>query len=127
MLTAVEPPVRIRVNGCTRSSEPGRWRVEWRLTNLLDEPLCVQDAWVPHGRFRGEAHVALDLRIPPGGDQDLGLLVAAEEGPGTVVENAFLILQVRTATRGWRVFARMRVAFDHGPLPLVEAVTAQPL
>jgi hypothetical protein len=57
----------------------------------------------------------------------LGLLVAAEEGPGTVVENAFLILQVRTATRGWRVFARMRVAFDDGPLALVEAVTAQPL
>jgi hypothetical protein len=127
MLTAVEPPVRIRVNGCARESASGCWRVEWRLTNVLGEPLSLEDAWVPHGRFRGQGHIPLDGRIAAGGEYDLGLLVGADEGPGTVLENAFLILQVRTAAQGWRVFARMKVRFADVPVPEVEAVTAQPL
>ena len=127
-VTAVDPPVRIRVNGCARDSAPGRWRVEWRLTNLLHEPLSLQDAWLPHGRFRGDGHMPQDLRIAPGSDHYLGLFVRAEEAPGTVVENAFLILQVRTSQQGWRVFARMKVVFADGvPMPSVEAVTVQPL
>lgn len=127
MLTAVEPPVRIRVNGCARDSRANWWRVEWLLTNRLREPLSLEDAWVPHGRFRGEGHVTLNALIPPGGDHQLGLSVRAEEPPGAVVDNAFLILQVRTATQGWRAFARMKVVFGDMPRPTVEAVTAQPL
>jgi|SRR5579864_5386006 len=127
MLTAVEPPVRISVTGCVPDSVPGRWRVGWRVTNLLTEPLWLQDAWVPHGRFRGSGHVALDASIAPGDDFDLSLSVRASEDPRTVVENAFLIVQARTSSHGWRVFARMTVAFADLPVPRVEAVTAQPL
>lgn len=127
MLTAVEPPVRIRVNGCAPDSASGCWRVEWRVTNLLRESVSLQDAWVPHGRFRGTGHVALATSLGPGDDDVLTLSVRAEEPPETVVENAFLILQLRTSTGGWRVFARMRVVFADVPLATVEAVTAQPL
>jgi len=127
MLTAVEPPVRIRVNSCARGSTNACWRVGWRLTNLLREPLLLQDAWVPHGRFRGEGHIALHTSLAAGADHDLALNVLADEAPGTVVENAFLIVQMRSATQGWRVFARMKVVFGDVPTPTIEAVTAQPL
>ena len=124
MLTAVEAPVRISL----ASVEPAgaRWRVTWEILNLLDEPLLLEDAWVPHGRFRGEGHTRLDLALPPHASSHLQLPVSADERPGTVVENAFLILRV---SGRWRVFARMRIAFDAEatPRPIVEAVTVQSL
>jgi hypothetical protein len=51
--------------------------------------------------------------------------VSAREEPGTLVENAFLIL----TTDACRVFARMRVEFDAegSASPVVEAVTTQSL
>ena len=123
MLTAVEAPVRISV----ASVQPhgGNWLVAWEVTNLSDEPLVLEDAWVPHGRFRGDGHTPLDVHIDPGQSSRITLTVTAHEPAGTVVENAFLILRV---SRRWRVFARMRVVFDAAmPRPIVEAVTLQSL
>jgi hypothetical protein len=128
MLTPVEAPVRVSVSGCEPDGA-GRWRVTWMLVNLLDEPLKLEDAWLPHGRFRGEGHVALDAALPVQKEYSLTLGVSASSAPGAVVENAFLIVRLRAADEGWRVFARMRITFsdDASPLPVIEAVTAQRL
>jgi hypothetical protein len=95
------------------------WQVTWRIT--ADVPLGIEEAWVPHGRFRGRERLRFQppLAVPT----DLQLAVLADEAPGTVVENAFLILRV---TGGWRVFVRMRVDFDSvRPRPTCEVVTLQ--
>lgn len=126
MLTPVKPP-RARI--CVDSSRPdaaaGRWLVSWWVTNEGEEPLRIEDAWIPHGRFRGDGHVALNAEVLPGASHVLELRVTAVEPPGTVVENAFLILRAR----GWRIFARLRVEFDAASTicPVVEQVTVQSL
>ncbi len=128
MLTPVEPPqVTIEVASVDPESVPGRWRVTWLIRNSGSAPLALEEAWIPHGRFRGDGHVALDAVLSPGASTRLSFSVAAEEPPGTVVENAFLILRLQSKNAGWRVFARMRVEFDARacPRPVVETVSAQ--
>jgi hypothetical protein len=129
MLTAEQPPVRLSTVRCDALEPSGWWQVSWLLQNRAGERLCLEDAWVPHGRFRGEGHVSPGTWLRSGGWHCLELRVWACEKPGTVVPNAFLILQVRGKARGWRVFVRMRIEFpfDGGPRPIVELVTAKPL
>jgi hypothetical protein len=126
MLTAVEPPVRIEVTGCEACAvAAGRWRVTFRVVNRDSSTAYLTDAWLPHGRFRGDGHVSLSASVPPEGFCYLTLGVSSHEEPGTVVENCFLILRAGAS----RVFARMRVEFDAtgAARPVVEATTAQPL
>jgi hypothetical protein len=128
MLTAVEPgQVRIEIDSCQPEATPGRWLVTWLVRNEGTEPLRLEEGWVPHGRFRGEGHVALEAQIPPGDSTTVSLHVASAEPAGTVVENAFLILRARRGDQSWRLFTRMRVEFegDGTARPMVETVTAQ--
>ena len=119
MLTPVAPRVRLTTTAVAPGQAPSQWRVTWRLTG---EAGAIESAWVPHGRFRGTGRVnftparALPLRLE--------MTVQANEPPGTVVENAFLILRL---TDGWRVFVRMRIEFDSSgvPKPVPELVTLQ--
>jgi hypothetical protein len=121
------PRLRIDVADCRPADRPGAWHVSWRLTSEDERPLQVQEAWVPHGRFRGEHRQALHHVVPEGETSVVELIVRAQEAAGTVVENAFLILRVARDGEHWRVFARMRVDFDAAgiPRPLVEVVTNQ--
>ena len=121
MLTAVE--ASIAADSC-EAIEARQWRVRWRVTNFGQYPLHIDDAWVPHGRFRGDGHVPFNLTISAGESGVVELNVTASEPPGTVVENAFLILRAGSS----RLFARMRIEFDAAgmPTPIVESVTAQP-
>jgi hypothetical protein len=127
MLTPVEPRVRLEVVECLATDTPGRWRVTWRLHNDSPEVLVLQTAWIPHGRFRGEARLSLSERVGAGDAARLTFIVSAAEAPGTLVENAFLILRVGLAGRAWRIFTRMRIEFDAQatPKPIVEVVTTQ--
>jgi hypothetical protein len=101
--------------------------VRWVVRNTGPAPLELQTAWIPHGRFRGDGRLALSGRIDPDTARELEFAVIAREAPGSVVENAFLILRVRVQRRDWRIFIRMRVDFDATgvPKPIVEAVTTQ--
>jgi hypothetical protein len=110
---------------CEPDETPGRWQVTYRVLNFATSTVVLKDAWVPHGRFRGGGHVALDASIGPGAEFHLTLGVASREEPGTSLENAFLILRTSTC----RVFARMRIDFDaqRRPRPVVIVVTAQSL
>ncbi len=122
MLTAVEAPVRITVASVEADND--RWLVTWDVFNDSRELLVLEDAWLPHGRFRGDGHISPGTRVAPGQSSRLALRVTAHEPPGTVVENAFLILRV---SGRWRIFARMRIEFDANtrPRPIVEAITTQ--
>ena len=128
MLTPVEPPrVRIVVRSCQPASSAGRWLVTWGVHNLEPDALRLEEAWVPHGRFRGVGHVPLEVRVPPGESAEVSLEATATEPPGAVVENAFLILRATLRETPVRLFARMRVTFgaQGQAQPAVEALTAQ--
>lgn len=108
----------MEVVACRAGPAAGLWQVTWRID--ADEPLSIEEAWVPHGRFRGASRARFDpsLAVPT----NLELQVHAAEPPGTVVENAFLILRV---SGDRRVFVRMRVEFDDQPHPICEVVSLQ--
>src|SRR5947209_3641436 len=118
-LCILGPGVRVEVVSCRAGRAAGVWQVTWRIE--ADEPLSIEEAWVPHGRFRG---LSRPLFSPPLGlPAEVTLEVRAAEAPGTVVENAFLILRVRG---GRRVFVRMRIEFLEDQLkPICELVSLQ--
>ena len=106
-----------------------RWAVTWALCNSGPASLELTDAWIPHSRFRGDGRRSLAVEIAPGATHSQQFFVSADEAPGTIVENAFLILRVRVQDATWRVFIRMRIEFDSSavPVPVVEAITTQSL
>jgi hypothetical protein len=116
----MEPHLRIEVES-VRPAGAGAWQVSWRLASQ-GEPVALESAWVPHGRFRGAGR--LTFAPPRPLPLTLDMLVQADEAPGTLVENTFLILRLSS---GWRVFIRMRVEFDAEavPHPIPELVTLQ--
>jgi hypothetical protein len=127
MLTPVEPRIRIVLANRQAGDAPGQWLVSWQIWNDGPQPLALDEAWIPHGKFRGDGHVTLSQQVAPGASVPLTLRVAASEAPGTVVENTFLILRVSSAGKTTRIFSRMRIEFDADgmPLPVVETVTGQ--
>ncbi len=122
-------PITVAVEDVQATDAPGRWRVSWRVANDGQESVHLEQAWLPHGQFRGDGRVPLAETIPGGGAVRLRAEVSAHEPPGTSVENAFLILVVAAGGQRWRVFARMTVVFDEQsvPCPRLEQVTTQSL
>src|SRR5215470_6320274 len=57
------------------------------------------------------------LRLAPGGSTLLELPVACNELPGSVVENAFVILRLLWLEQPWRAFVRLRVTVDNARTP----------
>ena len=118
------------VAGASREPSDGRrWVATWVLHNAGNQPLELEAAWIPHGRFRGEGRLPLSAQISAGASQELAFVVTADEVPGTVVDNAFLIVRLRIQQAAWRIFIRMRIEFGASavPLPVVEAITTQSL
>ena len=64
-------------------------------------------------------------KLLPNQSAQLVFSVACSELPGTIVENAFLILRVLWLEEQWRAFARLRVTFDElgGPQSITEVIT----
>jgi hypothetical protein len=117
------PQLRVEIESCAPDGDA--WHVVWRVHNDGATALALDAAWIPHGRFRGEGRVPLSGTLEPGAHSTLAFRVYAAEAPGTIVENAFLILRVTN----WRIFTRMRIEFDkHAvPHPSVEHVRVQRL
>jgi hypothetical protein len=121
-LILVRPSVRVTVESCVRDGDA--WLVGFLVSNAGPSTLSLVSAWVPHGRFRGaDGRTPLDVHLAPGASHALAVRVLTCEPPGTVVENAFLILQAER----WRIFTRMRIEFSPEPVPIVEQVTLQPI
>jgi hypothetical protein len=115
--------------GAQHPGDAMRWACTWLLHNSGSEPLYLEDAWIPHGKFRGDSRFPVDTEIGPGASHSLDCAVTADEAPGTSVENAFLILRVHIGGAAWRIFVRMRIEFDASavPNPVVETITTQSL
>ena len=132
MPTSRDLGLRVSVVQVTRraETETGRWRVAWQVQNLGEEPLQIITARLPHGRFRSKERALTPApKLSPGDSTRLEASVACHEPPGTVVENAFLILRVLRGDEPWQVFARFRVGFDEqgGPETTAELITTQPV
>ena len=69
------------------------------------------------------------LHVDPGQEVELKFEVACQEEPGTVVENAFLILVAHCQGEAWRLLARLTINWSQAqagePRPLTEMITAQ--
>ena len=121
---------RVLVEQAARRAGPAsdRWLVAWHVQNLGQQPLRLLAARLSHSRFRCEERELTPIpQLSPGERTRLEFVVACSGLPGTVVENAFLILRVLWLEEPWRVFARLRVVFDEqgGPQTTTEVVTVQ--
>lgn len=123
-----EPRIAVEPASRWAGSASDEWIFRWEVTNLGSEPLEIWGAWLPHGRFRGDRR-ELDPRavLPARRSARLELPVRCAEPPGTVVENAFLILNVGWRREPWRIFVRLRITFDGEGVPAdtVELITVQ--
>lgn len=111
--------LEVEAGPCKPAEPAGAWHATWRLRS--DAPLEIMEAWLPHDHFhspRRRFEPALGIR-----DTVLEADVQCEDPPGSVIENAFLILR----TRAQRVFARLTIEVDDKGVPhqRCEAVTVQ--
>ena len=102
----------------------------WRVENRGDRTLMLLSAWLPHGRFRA-AERALEPPpcLAPGESTQLAVVVAFDEAPGTVVENAFVIMRVRWGDEPWRILVRLLITADASGAPTnsIALITKQPV
>jgi hypothetical protein len=102
--------------------------VAWTIENASAEVMQIEEAWVPHGRFRAERErYDPPLQLVPGEMARLDFNVAFDEKPGVEVENAFVIVRVLWRDEAWRIFARLTVGAedDGAPQPRIELISAQ--
>jgi hypothetical protein len=124
----IGPRVSVEQASRRTGTTSDRWLVTWYLQNLGQHPLQLLAARLPHSRFRSEERELTPLPyLLPGARARLEFPVACSDPPGTVVENAFLILRVLWQEEPWRIFARLRVIFDEqgGPQTTTEVMTVQ--
>ena len=109
----MEPQIKIEQHSSQRSPIPHTWKVTWTVQNLGQGPLTILATRLPHGKFRAE-EIQLDkpLDLESNEVTRLDLHVRCSEAPGSVVENAFLIMRTIYAGNQWLVLARFRVFID---------------
>jgi len=108
----------------------GQWLVAWRIQNLGQGSIEVLSTWLPHDAFSSNQRTTNPpLRLLPRESTLLELHVACHEPPGSVVDNAFMILRVLWRAHPWRVFVRHRVVVDDtgAPQHVCQAVSVQPV
>src|SRR5689334_15308978 len=99
----------LRLEQASAVRSENRWHVQWRIGNPDANSAEIVSAWLPHGGFRSaEWQLQPPLVVPAGGDAVLHSYVACSDQPGTVVENAFLILRLTDQ----RLFFRLRVTIQ---------------
>ncbi|MPZ15951.1 MAG: hypothetical protein GEU73_16275 [Chloroflexi bacterium] len=127
-ITDRQPDLSVEPAGCSPGIAADQWSVAWTVSNASDDELAITGAWLPHGQFRSPRRdftppltIAVNERVR------VEFLVRCREAPGTVVENAFVILTVEWQSQAWRIFARSRVRFDDSgaPQPATELITVQ--
>ena len=125
---AFAPQIEVKQISVSKNLAPGRWILTWEIRNLSPARLAIVAARLPHSQFRcAEWKLSPAQEIPP--DQSTRLQCAVEclQDPGSVVENAFIILQVLWRDQPWRIFVRLRVSIDAAAAPhsVAESITTQ--
>jgi hypothetical protein len=96
--------------------------------NLTDRGIEIFSARVPHGKYRSEGiDYHPPIEIGAGQSAEIHMQVACDEGPGSAVENAFLILLAQWSKAKWRIFVRFLVKLDNEGRPGTgtESITTQ--
>jgi len=123
------PEIFVEQKNC-ESAGQGQWLVTWTIQNATAQPMRLESGWLPHGQFRGE-RTELDPSptLDPGASTELTLLARCEEAPGSVVENAFIILTANWRNESWRILVRLtiRIVADGAPHAKTETMTIQPV
>ncbi len=124
------PELLIESASSCGEDEPGQWLMSWRVQNGGREPIEVLSIWLPHDKFTSDQQVFdSPILLTPNESRLLEVRVACLEAPGSVVDNAFVILRLRWMGQLWRAFARQRVAIDAVGVPhhICEAISAHPV
>jgi len=125
---AFAPQIEVKQISDSKNLAPGRWILTWEIRNLSPAPLAIVAARLPHGQFRSpEWKLSPAQKIPPNRSARLQCAVECPQDPGSVVENAFIILQVLWREQPWRIFVRLRVSIDAAAAPhsVAESITTQ--
>ena len=123
------PRLLIEAAHCRAGATHGQWLAAWRMHNLGREPVVILSTWLPHDKFANPPQdIDPPVRLAPGGSTVLELPVACNELPGSVVENAFVILRLLWFGQLWRAFVRLRVTVDDSRIPQsrCESITVHP-
>ena len=123
------PRLLIEAAYCRAGAVQGQWLAVWRVHNRGREPVVILSTWLPHDKFANpQQDIDPPVRLAPGGSTLLELPVACNELPGSVVENAFVILRLLWLGQLWRAFVRLRVTVDNSRTPqyICESVTVHP-
>jgi 2'-5' RNA ligase len=118
--------VRVRQVSCAAEA-PGSWKIGWEVANASGETLAIHSGRLPHGRFRSEERsFSPPLRLGPDRTAVVEFPVEARGAPGSIVENAFLILLASWRDQTWRIFIRFRVVFGPRgePRSIPEAISS---
>src|SRR5712691_9941301 len=115
-LSAISGSPRVRVAPFTTKGTAGSWTVRWRIANDGDRPIRIVNAIQPHSQFR-TPEKRVDRDVGPGLATDVSIPVRFDQPPGAVVENAFLIVVLRSESE-WRLLARVRVTAGKNGEPL---------
>jgi len=112
------PRLLIEADSCRATIVRGQWLVAWRVQNLGQAPCAVLSTWLPHDQFFSrQKTLDAPLWLLPGESTRLELPVTCHEPPGSVVDNAYLILRLLWLEQPWRAFARHRVVLDDSGTP----------
>lgn len=122
------PNIAVEAIHCTSDVNRGYWSCSWRIQSLSGRSMKLVSVRLPHGQFRSEErefNPSLELR--PGASARVEISVLCDGEPGTVIENAFLILLCEWQAERWRIFARLRVTVNQQgePAPATELITTQ--
>jgi hypothetical protein len=118
----------IRVEELRRSGGNGSWRFHWRIHNCTGHAMKILSARLPHGKFLSAERLFEPPRTVPARDiAVIEMPAACNETPGTVVENAFIILLVEWLKNKWRIFVRLRIEISQAgePESQTELITTQ--
>ena len=110
------------------SERLGRWLFQWRVRNMTEAPMSLLSVRVPHGRFKGEEReFGPAAKVAAQDHFILDLVVACQEPPNTIIENAFLILLLNWQENQWRFFVRLQITIDQQgrPATTTESITVQ--
>ena len=122
-----EPQIAVEQAECGMSKNPGQWLFKWQVRNVTATPMNLLSVRVPHGKFKADERKLGPAAIAAQGSITLDLVVASQEPPNTVIENAFLILLLDWQENDWRFFARLRITVDRQGCPqtTTESITVQ--
>ncbi|MGH2378076.1 MAG: hypothetical protein ACRDGT_06325 [Candidatus Limnocylindria bacterium] len=126
-MAGAAPRLIVEPGGLLSGRTGGPWRAVWVVRNEGDRPVAIVRGWHPHGRFRSSRR-RLDLRLRAGHYATFALPARTDVRRREVIANAFLILDLTSARRRWRLVARLRLRGRAGAPPrvTVEAIDVHP-